>query len=689
MTQFVVPILIGLPVAAAVAWWLYSGERAKSQADKRQRAVLAALRFVSVLMLCLLVAGITLKISHKQVQHPIVVLAQDNSSSIVANADSAWYRTNYIAEIEKLKQQLGGKYEVRSVVFSDKPTENEPITFVGQTTNLSSVFDYVQTNFYGENIGALIIASDGIVNQGAEPLHKAGAFSKPIYTIALGDTLPHPDLSIDRIVANRTAFRHSRFPIMVCLKGEKVPAGNYQLAVAEGDKILESRTVAINSDYVYQKELFYIDGAEEGLHRYDIRIDVPENDANKQNNHRSVVVDVSAKAVNVLLLQNSWHPDVSAIAQVLSRNERYKLTIKNIADFDGRLADYSLLILHQLPSGKNGAQKIIEQAREAEMPMLFIVGNQTDMKLLRSLVPSVGIEQKRGGNEDAFPSLNADFQLFRTEFDATQTALFPPLNVPYGDYQAVPVGQVIFYQKIGSVGTQRPLMYFVSTATQKIGFVAGEGLWRWRLADYASNGSHSVTDEIITKSIQYLCTNEKKDRFEVTVADVVPMHREVLFDAVLYNLSMEPVTTADVSLEVTDQAGTRIKSAFQPSATGYTLNIGRKPAGRYNYTTTATLGDEVLTRRGQFMVVEESAEMSSLQADHSLLFRLADSHGGQMFTPDNLDGLANAISENSEIADTVIVTSRLLRIIDLLPILLLALAFLSAEWFLRKFWGME
>ena len=75
--------------------------------------------------------------------------------------------------------------------------------------------------------------------------------------------------------------------------------------------------------------------------------------------------------------------------------------------------------------------------------------------------------------------------------------------------------------------------------------------------------------------------------------------------------------------------------------------------------------------------------------DHSLLFQLADSHGGQMFTPDNIGGLADAIINNNEIADTVVVTSKTLRIIDWLPILLLALAFLSAEWFLRKFWGMD
>jgi hypothetical protein len=144
-----------------------------------------------------------------------------------------------------------------------------------------------------------------------------------------------------------------------------------------------------------------------------------------------------------------------------------------------------------------------------------------------------------------------------------------------------------------------------------------------------------------------------------------------------------------VSLELTDPAGNRIKSAFQPSGLGYSLNLGRKPVGLYRYTATATLGDEVLTRRGQFMVIDESVEMSRLQADHSLLFRLADSHGGQMFTPDNIDGLPEAIFRNHEVAETVIVTNCLYRAIDLLPILLLALAFLSAEWFLRKFWGME
>ena len=689
MTQFFLPILIGLPVAAAVAWWLYSGARAKSQADKRQCAVLAALRFLTVLALCFVVASISLKINYKQVQRPIVVLAQDNSSSVVANADSAWYRADYIPKLEKLKQQLGGKFDVRSVVFSDKVTENESVTFDGQTTNIAAVFDYVQTNFYGENVGAVVVASDGIVNQGVDPLYKAGSFSKPVYTVALGDTLPHPDLAIDRLVANKTAFRHSRFPIMVSIKAGDVPHGDYQLTVNEGDTVLASRAVTINSDFVYQKELFYIDGAEEGLHRYDVRIEVPENDANKQNNRRSVVVDVSGKALNVLLLQNAWHPDASAFAQVLAKNERYKLTIKNIADFDGRLGDYSLIILHQLPSAKNGVQRIVEQAQKAELPMLFVVGNQTDMKALQKLVPVIGIEQKRGGNEDAYPTLNTDFQLFKTDFDPSQTALFPPLNVPYGDYRAVPSGQVLFYQRIGSVATQQPLVWFVTTATQKIGIVSGEGLWRWRLSDYATAGSLSVTDEIINKSVQYLCTSEKKDRFEVRTDDVVPSHREVLFDAMLYNLSMEPVTTADVTLEVTDPSGSRIKSAFQPSETGYTLNIGRKTPGRYRYTATATLGDEVLTRHGQFMVVEESAELSRLQADHSLLFRLADSHGGQMFAPDQLDQLRQALESDTNIKSAEIVTNQMFRAIDSLWFLLAALLLLTAEWFLRKFWGME
>ncbi len=39
------------------------------------------------------------------------------------------------------------------------------------------------------NLGAVVLAGDGIYNQGVEPLFAASGLSVPIYTIALGDTV--------------------------------------------------------------------------------------------------------------------------------------------------------------------------------------------------------------------------------------------------------------------------------------------------------------------------------------------------------------------------------------------------------------------------------------------------------------------------------------------------------------------
>lgn len=682
-------LLFCVLLACAMAWLPYSGKRVKSQVGRWQRIAMMSLRFLAVMSLLVILLDLTVNRQTTEKQQPLVVLAQDNSSSMLMNADSDWVRTDYCRQLDALKQRLGKHFDVRLLAFADSVAETDGFSFDGQSTNMSAVFDYVQTNLYGENVGALVIASDGIVNQGADPLYRAGAFSKPVYTIALGDTLPHPDLSIDRVASNRTAYRNSRFPIMVYLKGQKVPNGDYVLKISEKDRVIEQRTITIKSDYSYQKELFYLEEDEVGLHQYMVQVDVPQNDVNAQNNRHNVVVNVSNDVLDVLLLQNSWHPDASAISQVLRKNQRYNLTISNVSDFDGNVEKYSLVILHQLPSLKNDVQDIVNKLKKNEIPMLVIVGSQTNVQALSGLGLGIDIKQKHSDYENAYPALNADFKWFTIDFDATQTSIFPPLNVPYGDYGVVPTSQVLFYQRIGSVATQMPLVYFTQTSDLKVGVICGEGIWRWRLTDYMAEKSHSVTDEIIGKAIQYLSVREKRERLAVTIDDVIPAHRDVVAEAMLYNKSMELVNSVDVDFVVTDESGYKLKSAFQPSEMGYVLNLGRKPAGKYTYEASAKIGDETFVKKGQFVVVEESAEMNNLQADHSLLYQLATDHGGQMVSASQMDEIVQMIENDKNVAPVAIAVSKVFRAVDSVFVLLLSVFLLCVEWFLRKFWGMD
>ena len=417
-------------------------------------------------------------------------------------------------------------------------------------------------------------------------------------------------------------------------------------------------------------------------------IDVPENDINPRNNTAGTVVDVRDDIQEILLLQNSWHPDVAAISQILQKDQRYKLTINNIKDFKGDIGKYSLIVLHQLPSVTGKIGGIVEKAKKAGTPMLIIIGRQTKITDLQQLELGINIKQTRNDFEEVQGAQNSDFQVFSLSFDSQLTSDFPPLTAPYGEYGEITASQVLFYQQIGSVHTKRPMFFFTQTGSQKIGVIAGEGIWRWRLHDYATNGSQSVSNEIISKTVQYLCNSEKRERFVLNIGNTFPMHRSITADAVIYNKMYEPVNNAEIEMLITDRNRNAYKSAFQAAETGYTLNLGHKEPGLYSYTATATIGDEQLTKRGQFVVTDESPESNNLLANHNLMYLLASEHNGKMYTANDFSEIGTDILNNRQI-ETVTSTSEVIsHPIDFLLIALLAILLLAAEWFLRKFWGL-
>ena len=681
-------LLIGIPAAAAIAWWLYSSPTVKSQLKQWQRAVLILMRFLSVAAIVLTLANISFNSAITHRQRPIVVVACDNSASMAMNADSAWIKHDFPQQINDLCDKIKSKFNICRINFAEETADNSALDFEGQASNMASVFDYIEDKMFGQNVGALIIASDGIINYGSDPLQKSATFGKPVYTIALGDTLPHPDLSIDRITTNRAAHKNVHFPIVANIKGEDVPAGRYTLTLSCNGRKTDSTQIEVREREIYLKKTFYVREDSSGLHHYTFSIDILENDITPRNNTAGTVVDVRDDIQEILLLQNSWHPDVAAISQILQKDQRYKLTINNIKDFKGDIGKYSLIVLHQLPSVTGKIGGIVEKAKKAGTPMLIIIGRQTKTADLQQLELGVNIKQTRNDFEEVQPAQNSDFQVFSLSFDGQLTADFPPLTAPYGEYGELSSSQILFYQQIGSVRTKRPLVYFTQTGSQKIGVIAGEGIWRWRLHDYATNGSQSVSNEIISKTAQYLCNSEKRERFVLNIGNTFPMHRSITADAVVYNKMYEPVNNAEVEMLITDRNRNAYKSAFQAAETGYTLNLGHKEPGLYSYTATATLGDEQLTKRGQFVVTDESPESNNLLANHNLMYLLASEHNGKMYTTNDFSEIGTDILNNRQI-ETVTSTSEVIsHPIDFLLLALLAILLLAAEWFLRKFWGL-
>ena len=78
-------------------------------------------------------------------------------------------------------------------------------------------------------------------------------------------------------------------------------------------------------------------------------------------------------------------PAAPDAAFALSQTDNYEVEVAPANEFKGNPSDYSLVILHQLPSKANSASNLISQLRKSGTSTLYVVGTQTDLNNFNSL----------------------------------------------------------------------------------------------------------------------------------------------------------------------------------------------------------------------------------------------------------------------------------------------------------------
>ena len=63
-------------------------------------------------------------------------------------------------------------------------------------SDISGVLGDVSDLYGNQNLGAVVLATDGIYNEGSNPLSTGTKMNAPRYTIGLGDTLQKKDLPV-------------------------------------------------------------------------------------------------------------------------------------------------------------------------------------------------------------------------------------------------------------------------------------------------------------------------------------------------------------------------------------------------------------------------------------------------------------------------------------------------------------
>jgi hypothetical protein len=679
---------------ALYAYVLYLSS-SKSDFPRRIKWILFSARLISVTVISFLLLSPLLRTVTRYVEKPIIIIAQDNSRSIITNKDSGFYKNEYPGMLDKFKEELNKDFEIASYNFGGKVTGKEK-PFIEKETNMSLLFDYLNNAYSNRNVGALVLSTDGLYNRGENPLYSSGRINYPVYTVALGDTNLQKDIIIKKINYNRTVLLGNTFPVELLIEANKCRGSRVKLSIShiptgsveQKEESVFTKDIGISSDIFEQTIPVQIESKKAGIQYYKVTLTQVEGEISKTNNEKEFFIEVLSSKEKILLLSSSPHPDISAIKEAIEANINYHADAFVLSEFNRNINDYNVIILHQVPSESDPASLLLSNIIKAEIPVLYIIGTKTNLSAYNNLLTGMTITESKLCFIEALPYLNNEFPLFTVSRElSNEINNYPPLLSPFGNYNIKPSANVLFYQRIGNVSTRKPLIIFNQSGNIRGAVISGEGIWKWRLFDYLQKNNHDLFNELINKIIQYLSIRTEKSHLRIISSGSYSENEQISLDAEVYNDSYELINEPDVNMTIISSNNKKYPYVFSKTGNAYHLDAGIFPSGIYRYEATVKLGSNIYKKEGEFTVSSINLETMNTLADHRLLYNISKKHGGEMFYPSQLDRLADVINKREDIKTISYSQKRFNDVVNLTWVFFLIIALLTGEWFLRKYSG--
>ena len=682
------PFLILICVGAALgsAYFLY---QQKHSWGKWTNRLLFLFRATLIFLICMLLLGPIIKLIINNEEKPGVVILVDNSQSVRETVDTI--KTQSI--LEQLNTIAGNLEQTGYKVITRGLNGGQFNSFNAPTSDINSALHAIESDYDGRNLASVVLLSDGIYNTGVSPLYSI--FKVPVHAIGIGDTIQKKDIVLNTVRYNKVAYQGNKFTIQAEVLIHAMPDQDIPVSIYKNGKVFDTKnqTSGNKSLLVYD---FTVDADKAGIQRFDIVAQVSSSETNAKNNASSIFVEVIEGKKKILLVAPAPHPDIKALRSVIDKNPNYELTIHmpGIKEAERDLLrpeKTDLVIFHQAPDNRGYTQQLVKQFMAAGTPTFMILGHQSNLRL----IPSLGIDlifESMGQWDEVFGLPAENFSTFDFPENLNNSLTrYPPLITPFGKFGFPPGASTVLYQRIGSVPTQRPLLWYIDLPATKTGngrfaLLAGEGIWRWRLKEYDLNENTETFDSFFGKMIQFLSSKEDKRKFRCfPVKQQFNDTEYVVFESQIFNDVFEPQFESMVSIDIVNEKGATQKFTYTPTVGRPRYQISL-PAGVYRYSAFIERNGKRETDGGQFSVTPLQIESQNLTADFQMLRTLASNTGGSFYTEQDLNELEGNLKAQKTPA-IVHSDETFHPLIDLKSLFIALMILISTEWFFRKYLG--
>ena len=721
-------------VAASVLGWLALRRPASSQGVGRARGVAVwVLQTAMVALLLFLLWHPALSVATLKPQQNIVAVVIDDSASMSVADEGGSTREQRAASVlnSGLLNDLQSKFQVRLYKMSDHLERIERLDQVkaaAPVTHIGDSLKQVCEDAASLPIGAVVVLSDGADNSGGIDLATIADIRRqriPVHTIGLGREKMAHDLEITDVEMAPRALPDSRLAATVHLHQHGYAGQKVRVNVKDSGKLLSSQEIALKQDGAEQVEQVLFNVGPAGVKTIETSVDPLPSEENARNNLVTRLVNVDQRKPRILYFEGEPRWEFKFLRRAVEDDRNLDLmTIVRTTENKtytqgpnpGELKDgfptkveelfvFDALILGSVdaPYLKPQQQELIRQFVDRRGGGLLFLGGRDSLadggwgkSPLKDLLPTTLPDVDKG--RKTFFRVGADVELTAAGRESLMTRIEENPDKNVERWKKLP-----YIMNFQDPGQAKPGATVLAMATPREGggakvnllitqpfgrgrtaiFATG-GSWRWQMLQPVSDMSHET---FYRQLLRWLVSDTPRRVAGSTPKQLLADEPNVKLRAEVRDTTYLPAGDATVEAHITGPEGLTESLDMRPEPLEqgvYVADWTTPKPGSYLVDIVAKhgqedLGHDMLTFRREDGV----AENFHVEQNRELLEKLSSETGGRYYKPNEASRLGKDITY-SEAGITIRETRDLWD----MPVIFLVIVLLrTAEWLLRRKWG--
>jgi uncharacterized membrane protein len=662
----------------------------------------------------------------KPQQNIIAVLVDDSRSMAIKDSGSTRLSQVVNALQSGVLNELDKKFQTRLYTIDTRVTRATNLRTIQPTavaTHLGESLKQFAAETSDLPIGAVVLLTDGSDNSGGIDLDTITALRNrriPVHTVGFGAERIPRDVEIDDALVTPHAMAGSRLNVTISFHQRGYAGQNSTILVRDGGKVLASRPITFAADGKLQSENLLFNAGDAGAKAFEFSINTLPDEQNRLNNSLMRLVNVESSQRRILYIEGEprWEykfirraEDGDKLVQIASmlrttENEVYRQGIstpdelaQGFPSTPEELFAFQGLIIGSVEAGYfTPAQKdLIRQFVDRRGGGLLFLGGHSSLAdggwstssladTLPVILPNRRNTFHRTSATVELTPAGVESQICRLLDDPSHNAARWK-TLPYlMDYQdpGTPKPGAVVLAEMKSGGRRMPLLITENYGRGRTAVMATSGSWRWQMSSPLGDTSH----EMFWQQLLRWLVSDTPDHVVAFVPNQILLDDgELKLSAEVRDKTYLPASDATVQAHIIGPNGisATIDMVPVPNKPGsFRAEWNAQKPGSYLAEVTAQhaaqeLGRNVLT----FQRTDGVAENFHTEQNRDLLERLSAQTDGRYWRPQQLAQLPGEISYS----DAGITTRDTKPLWDMPIVFLLCLLLLSAEWLLRRKWG--